>query len=187
MALASLGASNSATLAICQLALRRGIEAHTVGGIKGEHQNGFNEAFTRWLDLSGSLPRPTASHNCRPPRHCLGPAGSTLGDVTGGGAWRNTKLRRSQHLTKNWTFLQARTVGEQRTGAGRSAPALNGLFDNWSAKIQYDYLDFGNKSIAFNGLNVKMRTAANKSHGISTSSSRSIWSLSAQLHFNWWR
>jgi outer membrane immunogenic protein len=63
-----------------------------------------------------------------------------------------------------------------------------GLFDNWSARIEYDYLDFGNKNIAFNGTLIE-------NVGNSFAIQRDV-NLKQQIHmvtvglnyrFNWWR
>jgi len=123
-----------------------------------------------------------------------GPQDRTLWYVKGGAAWANTKLSANGSyslslLSDLFPIITSFDGTSKRWGWTVGTGVEFGLFDNWSAKIEYNYLDFGTKDVAFNG------NACNIDTGACASISRNV-SLDQQIHmvivglnyrFNWWR
>ena len=123
-----------------------------------------------------------------------GPQDRTLWYVKGGAAWANTKLSANGSyslsvLSDTFPIITSFDGASKRWGWTVGTGVEFGLFDNWSAKIEYNYLDFGTKDVAFNG------NACNIETGECVSVSRNV-SLNQQIHmvnvglnyrFNWWR
>jgi outer membrane immunogenic protein len=123
-----------------------------------------------------------------------GPQDRTLWYVKGGGAWAKTKLASAG----TWTstdgsdsrefFATLLSGNRSRWGWTVGTGVEWGLFDNWSAKIEYDYLQFNSNDVVTNG-------TLTEDVGNSFAIRRNI-DLKEQIHmvtvglnyrFNWWR
>jgi outer membrane immunogenic protein len=68
--------------------------------------------------------------------------------VKGGGAWTHNKYEVSFFAPPS----RSDDVVQTRTGWMFGTGVEYAFYGNWSAKVEYDYLDFGTKSVAFPGL-----------------------------------
>jgi outer membrane immunogenic protein len=72
----------------------------------------------------------------------------TLVFMKGGGAWVHDKYTDTSLFPPFNTVLASETRSGWMFGTG----VEHAFYDNWSAKIEYDYMDFGTKTITFPGL-----------------------------------
>lgn len=178
-----------------------GIEGtYSFADLKGDHQNSvsfFTSPFFDDLELGqervASQTRGIATIVGRL-GIASGPQDRTLWYVKGGAAWANTKLSANGSyslsvLSDRFPIITSFDGASKRWGWTVGTGVEFGLFDNWSAKIEYDYLDFGTKDVALNGNACDIQT------GDCVAVSRSV-SLNQQIHmaivglnyrFNWWR
>jgi len=143
---------------------------YTGTGVLGGAQAGFNyqagpwvfgaEAQLGWAGLDGKdhciAGSPVALLNCRTKTDWLGTAAARIGFafdrtmifVKGGGAWA--------HDTYDLSFFalppRSDRVDETRTGWMLGTGAEYAFYGSWSAKVEYDYLDFGTQTVTFPGL-----------------------------------
>jgi len=139
-------------------------------GFLGGGQVGFNyqvaswvlgaEAQFSWADLEGKdncvIASPIALVNCRTKVDWLGTVAGRLGFafdrtmvfVKGGGAWVHDNYDTSFFATP---FPNIH-VEDTRWGWMFGTGVEHAFFGNWSAKVEYDYLDFGTRTTAFPGL-----------------------------------
>ena len=148
----------------------RSTNQHLSTGFLGGLQLGINYQFGPWvvgaeaqLSWSGvdgtntcEPGAPVALINCRTNVDWLGTAAARLGFaidrtlvfVKGGGAWA--------HDTHDMTSFQAPFVNfraeETRFGWMFGTGIEHAFFANWSAKVEYDYLDLGTRSVSFPGI-----------------------------------
>jgi outer membrane immunogenic protein len=147
-------------------------------GFLGGGQVGFNyqvaswvlgaEAQFSWADLEGKdncvIASPIALVNCRTKVDWLGTVAGRLGFafdrtmvfVTGGGAWVHDNYDTSFFATP---FPNIH-VEDTRWGWMFGTGVEHAFFGNWSAKVEYDYLDFGTKTVAINGAITPVAAAA---------------------------
>ena len=139
---------------------------HTVNGILGGVQVGYNwqpvdrlvwgvEAQFSWADLEGQGSCSfVADNNCRTRADWLGTAAIRLGwtadkaliYVKGGGAWIHDK-----HEIDVFRLADTlNTADETRRGWMFGAGVEYALTGNWSAKVEYNYLDFGTRTVTLN-------------------------------------
>ena len=123
-----------------------------------------------------------------------GPQDRTLWYVKGGAAWANTKLSANgSHnlslLSDLYPIITSFDGASKRWGWTVGTGVEFGLFDNWSAKIEYDYLDFGTKDIAFNGIacNIQSGECAAVSRNVSLNQQIHMVNVGLNYRFNWWR
>jgi outer membrane immunogenic protein len=63
-----------------------------------------------------------------------------------------------------------------------------GLSDNWSTRIQYDYLNFGNKSVDFPGTECdETPICQNITRTIDLNQQIHMVTVGLNYRFNWWR
>ena len=139
---------------------------HTVNGILGGVQVGYNwqpvdqwvwgvEAQFSWADLEGQGSCSfVADNNCRTRADWLGTAAIRLGwtadkaliYVKGGGAWIHDK-----HEIDLFRLADTlNTADETGWGWMFGAGVEYALTGNWSAKVEYNYLDFGTRTVTLN-------------------------------------
>jgi len=118
------------------------------------------EAQVSWADLEGKdncvIASPVALVNCRTKVDWLGTVAGRLGFafdrtlvfVKGGGAWVHDKYDTSLFVTP-FTNIH---VEDTRWGWMFGTGVEHAFYGNWSAKVEYDYLDFGTRATAFPGL-----------------------------------
>jgi opacity protein-like surface antigen len=92
-----------------------------------------------------------------------GPQDRTLWYVKGGGAYRQATYNASARVNELECFTFIFTPCDEDNFSGQTSQKRNrwgwtvgtgvefGLWDNWSTKIEYDYLNFGSRELAFNG------------------------------------
>jgi outer membrane immunogenic protein len=130
--------------------------SYTVNGFLGGGQIGYNwqsgrlvlgiEADASWADIKGSgfiFPVSPISTKIESLGTITGRIGGTIDHaliyLKGGGAWVHEK-----HSIDGFT-----TSSKSRWGWTVGAGVEYGLTPNWSAKIEYNYLDFGRKTHTF--------------------------------------
>jgi outer membrane immunogenic protein len=148
----------------------RSINQHSMVGFLGGAQVGVNyqvgswvlgaEAQFSWSDLDGTNTcepgAPVALLNCHTKADWLGTAAARLGFafdrtmvfVKGGGAWVHDKYDMTSFTTP-FTNIH---VDDTRYGWMFGTGVEHALLGNWSAKVEYDYLDFGTHTPSFPGL-----------------------------------
>jgi outer membrane immunogenic protein len=155
--------------------------------IKGDHQNGFNTfnviGFERFATETKGIATIVGKLGI-----ASGPQDRTLWYVTGGGAWRNTEIAsvatfKTQRSGDPDAFSDGAYSGTAKKWGWTVGTGVEfGLFDNWSTKIQYDYLNFGNKSIAFNGTGCQQIART-----IDLKQQIHMVTVGLNYRFNWWR
>jgi outer membrane immunogenic protein len=148
----------------------RNDDQHFITGFLGGAQVGANyqigswvlgaEAQFSWSDLDGrnscDAGAPVALVNCHTRADWLGTAAARLGFafdrtmvfVKGGGAWVHDKYDMS-FFAAPFTNVH---VDDTRYGWMFGTGIEHAFFGNWSAKVEYDYLDFGTRTTRFPGL-----------------------------------
>jgi outer membrane immunogenic protein len=152
---------------------------YSVTGFLGGAQVGFNyqvgswvwgaEAQFSWSDLDGktgcNAGAPVALVNCHAKVDWLGTAAARVGFVVdkalvfvkGGGAWVHDKYD-TTFFAAPFTNIH---VDETRWGWMFGTGIEYAFGGNWSAKVEYDYLDFGTHTTSFPGLGALV-TGANE-------------------------
>jgi len=148
----------------------RSTNQHHITGFLGGAQLGLNyqfgpwvigaEAQFSWSDLDGTNTcepgAPVALINCRTKADWLGTAAArfgfandrTLVFVKVGGAWVHNTHDMTSFIAP---FVNLR-VEETRYGWMFGTGIEHAFFGNWSAKVEYDYIDVGNRTLTFAGL-----------------------------------
>jgi outer membrane immunogenic protein len=148
----------------------RSINQHFSAGFLGGVQIGVNyqtgpwvigaEAQLSWSGLDGTNTcepgAPVALINCRTRVDWLGTVAARLGFafdrtmifVKGGGAWAHDRHDMISFIAP---FVTIR-VDDTRYGWVFGTGVEHAFLGNWSAKVEYDYLDFGTRSAHFAGL-----------------------------------
>jgi outer membrane immunogenic protein len=148
----------------------RSVNQHYSTGFLGGAQVGANyqtgpwvigaEAQLSWSGLDGTSTcepgAPVALINCRTQTDRLGTVAARFGIafdrtmifVKAGGAWAHDKHEMISFITP---FVTLRT-DEARYGWMFGTGVEHAVFGNWSAKVEYDYLDFGTRGLLFPGL-----------------------------------
>ena len=158
--------------------------------IKGDHQNGFNEASN---DVIGFERFATKTKGIATIVGRLGIASGsqdrTLWYVTGGGAWRNTKIASVATLQESGDFFTGAYSGSVKNWGWTVGTGVEwGLSDNWSTRIQYDYLNFGNKSVDFPGTECdETPICQNITRTIDLNQQIHMVTVGLNYRFNWWR
>jgi outer membrane immunogenic protein len=159
--------------------------------IKGDHQNGFNNTaagqtigFERIFTKTNGIGHIVGKFGI-----ASGPQDRTLWYVVGGGAWRQTKIATdftfSQRSGTEWVGAFA---GKAKNWGWTVGTGVEwGLFDNWSAKIQYDYMDFGNKGVGFAGSSCTEGSCAAVARTINLKQQIHLVTVGLNYRFNWWR
>jgi outer membrane immunogenic protein len=169
-----------------------GIEGQYLGAdIKGDHQNNFTlqtDGVTTGQERFNTKTNGIALITARLGL-ASGPQDRTLWYVKGGGAWAKTQVAGVGSWAQSTEVRTAAFGGDQKKWGWTVGTGVEwGLFDNWSARIEYDYLDFGNHGISYNGVEC---TDPGSCGGIN----RTV-NLKQQIHlvtvglnyrFNWWR
>jgi outer membrane immunogenic protein len=147
--------------------------------LKGEHSKAFSAAFAsgsngdtstlrqiNFNDTFSSKVKDIATITAR-----LGLASGaqdrTLWYIKGGGAYAKTNYELTANASNAFITIDAPDLTPNFTQAENAVAALTGqrsrwgwtvgtgiewgLWENWSAKIEYDYLNFGNHDVALNG------------------------------------
>src|SRR5262245_10718792 len=125
-----------------------------------------------------------------------GPQDRTLWYVVGGGAWRRTKLASVGNWVEfdcchtirlsdraNATFAGTNNRWGWTVGTGVEF----GLWDNWTTRIQYDYLDFGNKSVNFNGVVCNPTSCQGVARQVNLKQQIHLVTIGLSYRWNWWR
>jgi outer membrane immunogenic protein len=148
----------------------RSVNQHTMTGFLGGAQVGVNyqtgpwvigaEAQLSWSGLDGTNTcepgAPVALLNCRTQADWLGTVAARLGIasdrtmifVKAGGAWVHDKHEMISFIAPFVTI----PADDTRYGWMFGTGIEHAFFANWSAKIEYDYLDFGTQGVRFPGL-----------------------------------
>jgi outer membrane immunogenic protein len=145
-------------------------DQQSINGFLGGAQVGVNyqlgswvlgaEAQFSWSNLEGKdnciAASPVALLNCHTTVNWLGTAAARLGFafdrtmvfVKGGGAW----VHDNYEMTFFAAPLRTVQVDDTRYGWMFGAGVEHAFTGNWSAKVEYDYLDFGTSTTNFPGL-----------------------------------
>jgi outer membrane immunogenic protein len=145
-------------------------DQQSINGFLGGAQVGVNyqlgswvlgaEAQFSWANLEGKdnciAASPVALLNCHTTVNWLGTAAARLGFafdrtmvfVKGGGAWVHDEYE----MTFFAAPLRTVQVDDTRYGWMFGAGVEHAFTGNWSAKVEYDYLDFGTSTTNFPGL-----------------------------------
>jgi outer membrane immunogenic protein len=145
----------------------RFLEQHTASGFLGGGQIGFNyqtgplvwgaEAQFSWSDLDGTSGCGFQTGlDCHTKANWLGTAAARLGFafdrtlvfVKGGSAWVNDKY----DISGTFAPFPIVSVDQTRWGWMFGTGIEHAFYGNWSVKVEYDYLDFGKKTLNFTGL-----------------------------------
>jgi outer membrane immunogenic protein len=143
---------------------------YTGAGFLGGAQAGFNYQVGPWvwgvegefssagIDGEGNcvIASPTALLNCDTKADWLGTAAARIGFasnktlvfVKGGGAWVHDKYDVSDFEPPP----RSDSVDQTRLGWMFGTGVEYAFYGNWSAKVEYDYLDFGTQGVTFPGL-----------------------------------
>jgi outer membrane immunogenic protein len=140
---------------------------HNGDGFLGGGQIGFNyqaNQFVFGVEFSGSWADITGDHKAR-----LAPADTYRSEinsilmatgrvglafdrmllyVTGGGAWAHDKF---EYVDATGLVTGTSTAKKSRTGWTVGAGIEYGIAPNWSIAAQYNFVDFGDKNVAFTG------------------------------------
>jgi outer membrane immunogenic protein len=143
-----------------------------IGGIEGGSRYQFQrlvvgwEADITWGDINGTstssfgaplLPPGVIARSITADTNWTATAVSTVGIAhnnwllygKAGVAWANTTY------TDNWTIVGVPVFGgtgsDNRVGWTVGTGVEWALWNNWSVKAEYDYIDFGNRNVAING------------------------------------
>jgi outer membrane immunogenic protein len=124
-----------------------------------------------------------------------GPQDRTLWYVKGGGAWARTDFA----TIGNWveTFPDSPDTARPYAGAWSGKNNRWGwtvgtgvewaLWDNWSARIEYDYLDFGNHNISLAGSACTTPTCVGSTRTMNVKQQVHLVTVGLNYRFNWWR
>jgi outer membrane immunogenic protein len=145
----------------------RFLDQHTATGVLGGGQIGFNfqtgpvvlgaEAQFSWSDLDGTSGCGFSTGlDCHTKADWLSTAAGRLGlafdrtlvFVKAGGAWIHDKY----DITGTFRPFPVVRATQSRSGWMFGTGVEHAFYGNWSAKVEYDYLDFGNKIVNFTGL-----------------------------------
>lgn len=96
----------------------------------------------------------------------------------GGGAWANGSSTGVGTLA-NGTFFDNTTTGSSRTGWVVGVGAEWGFAPNWSAKLEYNHVDFGSRTVAVNDITFGTTTIVNSSETVD------IIKAGVNYRFNW--
>jgi outer membrane immunogenic protein len=137
------------------------IASGAINGFLGGGQIGYNfqsgfvvfgiEADASWSNLKGTTPCIIGIFSCKREVDFLGTVTGRLGFtadraliyVKGGGAWA--------HVEHNASLLGIAISSEDKTiwGWTVGAGVEYAITGNWSAKLEYNYMDFGNQTLGF--------------------------------------
>src|SRR5262245_2894396 len=140
------------------------VSSHTINGFLGGGQVGWNWQVNNWLvfgvegqfsgaDIKGDTPC-VIVFNCHTKVNWLATAAGRLGFaynqtlfyVKGGGAWAD-----SDYSADFLSLGVARfTASDTRSGWMVGAGIEQAFWTNWSAKLEYNYMDFGTDTLGFN-------------------------------------
>jgi outer membrane immunogenic protein len=138
------------------------IASATINGFLGGGQIGYNfqsgivvfgiEADASWSNLKGTTPCLFVL-SCKREVDFLGTVTGRLGFtadraliyVKGGGAWAHVEHNATIPIGPGFTLSDDKTIWGWTVGAGVEY-AITG---NWSAKLEYAYMDFGNQTLNF--------------------------------------
>jgi outer membrane immunogenic protein len=139
------------------------IASGTINGFLGGGQIGYNfqsgvvvfgiEADASWSNLKGTTPCLVVI-SCHREVNALGTITGRLGFtadraliyVKGGGAWAHVEHTATIPIGPGFSLEADKTIWGWTVGAGVEY-AITG---NWSAKLEYNYMDFGTNSLGFN-------------------------------------
>jgi outer membrane immunogenic protein len=77
------------------------------------------------------------------------------------------------------------TLGENRGGGTAGFGIEYAFLNNWSAKLEYDYMDFGSRNLTFNGTPCLLSTAAICVNNTSVRETVSVVRAGVNYRFNW--
>lgn len=138
--------------------------SHSADGFLGGGQVGFNyqtgawvfglEGDLSWANLNGQSVCPNPAANCRTEINWLGTFTGRVGYafdrallyVKGGVAW----VDEDYFVRFPAAPASDETAGGVRTGWTLGVGLEYGFWNNWSAKLEYDYMDFGTDSYRLN-------------------------------------
>jgi len=137
--------------------------SHTVNGILGGGQVGFNVQNGLWVwgaefQFSGADVKGKgncgvdADFNCSTKVNAIGTlagrvgfvSGQSLIYVKGGGAFAHDDFK------LNFAGIQSSSISDDRWGWMLGTGVEYAITNNWSAKVEYNYMDLGTKSYHFN-------------------------------------
>ena len=177
--------------------------SHNINGFLGGGQAGWNWQVSPWLvigfegqfsgaDIKGDAPCGVIVNlfSCHTKVDWVASAAGRVGVtynqtllyVKGGGAWAETKSSADLLNLGEVTFSANKTRSGWMVGAGIE----QALWTNWSAKIEYNFMDFGTDTIAF-GLNQCVNVKAEGSCAVSADVTQKIHLVKFGLNyrFNW--
>lgn len=138
---------------------------HKADGFLGGGQIGFNWQSGKWVfgvevdaslaGFKGSSVCPQVSFTCRTKVEWLATAAGRIGYafdpillyVKGGAAWAGDRFRMDTVFSSS-----VLTADQTRTGWTIGGGGEYALAGNWSAKIEYNYMDFGHKIASLSGI-----------------------------------
>jgi outer membrane immunogenic protein len=169
-----------------------GIEGtYSAADLKGDHQNtgvagtdGVLHGQERFFTKTNGIATITGRLGI-----ASGPQDRTLWYIKGGGAWARTSVAAVGDLVFDGSDKSVASFSNSkwRSGWTVGTGVEWGLFDNWSAKIEYDYLDFGTKQIAFAGAVVDPSDTQPFARTIGLKQQIHLVTVGLNYRFNWWR
>jgi len=143
------------------------ISSHNINGFLGGVQGGYNWQFApwgvfgietqwSWSDLNGTTPC-VVILACTTDTKWVGTLAARLGFVVdraliyvkGGVGWAHSEYTVSLNLQPLVPISISSSVSDTRIGAMWGAGVEYAFTQNWSAKIEYDFIDFRNKDYNF--------------------------------------
>jgi outer membrane immunogenic protein len=175
-------------------------------GLIGGAQIGFNYQFSSWVigaegtftaaDISGSHVSQTlqSATNTITERSTSAPhwyatatgrVGYALNDLLfyakGGAAWMRATY--TQDVLADLALTSSQIVGATRGGFVVGAGVEYGITENLSAKFEYDFLDFGSRTYAFNNLSASGAAVGNVPVAIKSDTHMFLFGMN--YRFNW--
>jgi outer membrane immunogenic protein len=143
------------------------VSSHNVNGFLGGGQVGYNWQASPWLVLGiegsfsgsgieGKAPCVIGLFSCKTEINWMaditGRLGVTVGDralvyVKGGVAWADTDYSASFNVVPGVTVNAS--ANDTRVGGLLGVGVEYGFLPNWSAKLEYNYIDFGTENLNF--------------------------------------
>jgi outer membrane immunogenic protein len=159
--------------------------------MQGDHQNYFQNTSA---GLTQGVERITTktdglAHIVGKLGLASGPQDRTLWYVVGGGAWRHTKIGTTVDFSQKYgtEWVGAFSGKADNWGWTVGTGVEWGLFDNWSAKIEYDYMDFGNKGVSVPGSMCSEGSCQGISRTINLKQQVHLVTVGLNYRFNWGR
>lgn len=196
-----------------------GIEGEwSFADLQGDHSNSVTSSFLDFGDLDETPFPGSATLNDRFSTQVediatiAGRVGwtsdaGTMFYIKGGGAWARSKYAASSTFSANFCSDLSDGICEATNGTGfwsgtsskwgwlAGAGIEFALFDNWSAKVEYDYLGFGSRTVQLNGSSSSttlvddccfVSSGSGSTRGFNINQNIQEIKVGLNYRFNWW-